>query len=464
MPNKKRLSDYVVNPRTRHILHGPAMKVIAPTIGWLPEILDGMQAFGEAQVINGDSGAHVAAATASGWRYDKDKGPVQDQVDNPSVVKLRDNLAVLSTTVPTHPASVITDGIIIPGLTKIGGKLLIPIIKEAKKLWQNKPEMVQTSNLISKGLNKIVEPIKNTTFLIKQYGVKNPYDRKKLVEAIKTKGSTEYIKRFGVPTNIKKSVQDLPELLKLEQQSGIQFKPEFFMKNATAQKVRNTLNYAKALNNRYTKQMSFLEKNYPVLHNIAKESPQYTRKLFKDAQMGYVDKVGLEPYVKNLITDANTFLRRMHGTNFTPDDFLNIKGMHKGPQTPYELHVGNAEVVGEGTYGNVIYKYEPKNLELKGPVETWWSQRKPNFKDIKVEKGMHDFGDATGKYYDVLDPKLFKTFNNHLNDYLKTRNHVVFSTKTPGLSIGDKFIATPVTGNHLPYTGLGYKQGGKLNG
>jgi hypothetical protein len=155
-----------------------------------------------------------------------------------------------------------------------------------------------------------------------------------------------------------------------------------------------------------------------------------------------------------------------YGTNLTPDDFLTIKGrgINLGPQTQYELHVGNGEVINGGNYGNVVYKYEPKNLELKGPVETWWSQRKPEFKDIKVKRGMHDHGGAADKYYDVLDIRLFNTFNNHLNDYLKTRNHVVFTTKTPGLSIGDKFIATPVTGNHLPYTGLGYKQGGKLNG
>ena len=155
----------------------------------------------------------------------------------------------------------------------------------------------------------------------------------------------------------------------------------------------------------------------------------------------------------------------MRGTNFTPDDFLSIKGsgMNIGPQRGYELHVGNAEVVGGGRYGNVVYKYEPKNLELKGPVETWWSQRKPEFNtNISVKEGMHNSSGAADKYYDVLDVRFFNKFNDHLNKYLNTRNHVFFTTETPGLSIGDKFIAKPVTGNYLPHTGLGYKQGGKL--
>jgi hypothetical protein len=41
------------------------------------------------------------------------------------------------------------------------------------------------------------------------------------MQAIKTpESSVEYIKRFGVPTDIKRAVQDLPELLKLEQRFG----------------------------------------------------------------------------------------------------------------------------------------------------------------------------------------------------------------------------------------------------
>jgi hypothetical protein len=55
-------------------------------------------------------------------------------LNNPAVKALRDNLAVISTFSPTHPGTAITDNIIIPGLTKIGGKLLIPIVKEVKKL------------------------------------------------------------------------------------------------------------------------------------------------------------------------------------------------------------------------------------------------------------------------------------------------------------------------------------------
>lgn len=64
-------------------------------------------------------GENAPVAIASGYGYDENGNIGQYYVDDPGVVALRNNLAIVSTFSPTHPASAITEYMIFPTINKM---------------------------------------------------------------------------------------------------------------------------------------------------------------------------------------------------------------------------------------------------------------------------------------------------------------------------------------------------------
>lgn len=94
------------------------------------KILNFITAFGNAQIA-GDSGAGAAAAAASGYQYNpKTRKWEQSKENLKESENLRNNLAVLSTFSPTHPATALIEKAVIPGVVYIGGKMLKPIFNK----------------------------------------------------------------------------------------------------------------------------------------------------------------------------------------------------------------------------------------------------------------------------------------------------------------------------------------------
>ena len=336
--------------------------------------------------------------------------------------------------------------------------------------------------LLNKG-KKAYNTTKDLLWLTKTYnnvgtGLKNPYVRNKFLDLAKSPStSRSFIEKYTINKeaglNLSQIKEALPQLENLQKEFGIvpeaNFKDYYTVSDQIGE-IKNGLQYAKNLSTRYNQELEFLKKNNEILYNIAKESPQYQQQIVNDLKNGNIGNI--EDYVKNLIKQSNTFLRRMNlksDQDFT-DAFSTIRGRSLG-RNEFAMDVGNAEVVFDPIwsrgYGNTVATYTPKELKLEGPVETWWSQRKPNFKDESISidpKGMHTNSAS------IINESI--TAERNANRYLQSMNipnsynrrasHMIFLSPNEGASISDQFIITPGYQKELKYT-LGYKKGGKID-
>lgn len=337
--------------------------------------------------------------------------------------------------------------------------------------------------LLNKG-KKAYNTTKDLLWLTKTYnnvgtGLKNPYVRNKFLDLAKSPSiSRNFIEKYTpnkkeAGLNLSQIKEALPQLENLQEEFGIVPQANFNYWHPVSNQIgeiKNGLQYARNLSTRYNQELEFLKKNNEILYNIAKESPQYQQQIVNDLKNGNIGNI--EDYVKNLIKQSNTFLRRMNlksDQDFT-DAFSTIRG-HSLGRNGFAMDVGNAEVVFDPIwsrgYGNTVATYTPKELKLEGPVETWWSQRKPNFKDESISidpKGMHTNNTS------IINESI--TAERNANRYLQTMNipnsynrrasHMIFLSPNEGASISDQFIITPGYQKELKYT-LGYKKGGKIN-
>ena len=335
--------------------------------------------------------------------------------------------------------------------------------------------------LLNKG-KKAYNTTKDLLWLTKTYnnvgtGLKNPYVRNKFLDLAKSPStSRSFIEKYTINKeaglNLSQIKEALPQLENLQKEFGIvpeaNFKNYYTVSDQIGE-IKNGLQYAKNLSTRYNQELEFLKNNNEILYNIAKESPQYQQQIVNDLKNGNIGNI--EDYVKNLIKQSNTFLRRMNlksDQDFT-DAFSTIRGRSLG-RNEFAMDVGNAEVVFDPIwsrgYGNTVATYTPKELKLEGPVETWWSQRKPNFKDESISidpKGMHTNSAS------IINESI--TAERNANRYLQSMNipnsynrrasHMIFLSPNEGASISDQFTITPGYQKELKYT-LGYKKGGKL--
>lgn len=321
---------------------------------------------------------------------------------------------------------------------------------------------------------------KDLIWLAKAYnkvgtGLTNPYVRNKFLDLAKhpsiSRNFIETYSRNGeAGFNYSQIKEALPQLKKLQEEFDITPQMNFKDYETVTEQVeglRNALQSAKNLSNRYTRELEFLKNKNEILYNIAKESPQYQQQIVSDLENGNITNV--EEYVKNLIKQSNTFLRRMDlksGQDFT-EAFSTIKGRSIGHKD-FSMDVGNSEVVFDPlwskAYGNNVAIYSPKEIKLNGPVETWWSQRKPTFQDKSIyidTEGIHTGNQS--KFYPI---DIQYNVNKYIksvglpSSYGRTSSHMIFLSPNKGASIADQFIITPGNPN-IRHT-LGYKNGGKL--
>lgn len=338
--------------------------------------------------------------------------------------------------------------------------------------------------LLNKG-KKAYNTTKDLLWLTKTYnnvgtGLKNPYVRNKYLDLAKSPStSRSFIEKYTLNKNeaglnLSQIKEALPQLENLQEEFGIIPQANFKNYHTVSDQIgeiKNGLQYAKDLSTRYNQELEFLKENNEILYNIAKESPQYQQQIVNDLKNGNIGNI--EDYVKNLIKQSNTFLRRMNlksDQDFT-DAFSTIRGRSLG-RNGFAMDVGNAEVVFHPLwsrgYGNTTATYTPKEIKLEGPVETWWSQRKPNFKDTSIQiesNGMH-----TDRASSTINESITATQNanrylqsmNIPNSYNRKASHMIFLSPNEGASISDQFIITPGYQKELKYT-LGYKKGGKID-
>lgn len=246
--------------------------------------------------------------------------------------------------------------------------------------------------------------------------------------------------------------------------------------------LKNNLQVGREIASDYTSRMNTLRGN-PTLYSIAEESPQYLDRVYNDYITGKTNNI--EDYVKELISEQNTFIRRMRRSpgrrGLTKEDFLSIvssenPGVHIDnnwhyPENYGYLNVGN-EPVAIRSYGDIIGLYTPKHLDLLGDVSTWWNQRKPSLPEgVYTLKGMHQSQHRNwGRDFDrrLL---LEKDINSYLrslgvpDSYRTNQGHLVFAAPK-GTNIADKFDVELISEEELralnmPLT-LGYRWGGKL--
>ena len=344
-------------------------------------------------------------------------------------------------------------------------------------------------NMFKKGLKlPIVKDIYTSTkdliWLTKLYnevgsGLKNPYVLQKFLDLAKNPStSRSFIEKYTKSKNeaglsLSQIKEAIPQLENLEKEFGIvpqaNFQDYYTVSNQIGE-IKNGLQHARDLSNRYIQELDFLKDKNEILYNIAEESPQYQQQIVNDLKNGNINNI--EDYIKDLIKQSNTFLRRMDlksNQDFT-DAFSTIRG-HSLGQKGFAMDVGNAEVVfhpiWSRSYGNTVATYTPKEIKLEGPVETWWSQRKPNFKDTSISinsNGMH-----TDVAPSPIDNSITATQNanrylramNIPNAYNRAASHMTFLSPNKGASIASQFIITPGYKKELKYT-LGYNNGGKL--
>lgn len=264
--------------------------------------------------------------------------------------------------------------------------------------------------------------------------------------------------------------------------NDIDTRSDFGTFSANLKGLKENLQIGTEIASDYSSRMNTLENN-PILYGIAKESPQYLDRIYDDYIEGRISNI--EDYVRNLISEQNTFIRRMRnrrvGRNLTERDFLNITssadpGVHKDsswdfPENYGYLNVGNQNVAAQH-YGPIIGLYTPKQLNLSGDVSTWWNQRRPNLPEgVYTLKGMHQ--GQWRNWGDKFDRSILleKDVNAYLGDlgvpdmYRTNQGHIVFAAPK-GTSIADKFDVRLISEEELealnrPLT-LGYKYGGML--
>lgn len=321
---------------------------------------------------------------------------------------------------------------------------------------------------------------KDLIWLTKAYnkvgtGLTNPYVRNKFLDLAKhpsiSRNFIETYSRSGqAGLNYSQIKEALPQLKKLQEEFNITPQMNFRDYEPVTEQVeglRNALQSTKDLNYRYTRELEYLKGKNEVLYNIAKESPQYQQQIVNDLKNGNITNV--EEYVKNLIKQSNTFLRRMNlqpGQDFT-EAFSKIRGRSIG-QKDFSMDVGNPGVVFDPIfsrgYGNNVAIYSPKEIKLNGPVETWWSQRKPTFQDKSIyinTEGLH-----TGNPAELYPADISYNIHKYIksvgipNSYGRTASHMIFLSPNKGASIADWFTITPGNPN-IRYT-LGYKNGNKI--
>ena len=131
------------------------------------------------------------------------------------------------------------------------------------------------------------------------------------------------------------------------------------------------------------------------------------------------------------------------GQDFT-EAFSTIRGRSIGKED-FSMDVGNPEVVFDPIwsrgYGNNVAVYSPKEIKLNGPVETWWSQRKPRFQDKSIyidTKGLH-----TGNQSKIYPSDVQYNVNKYIKSvglpksYNRTASHMIFLSPNEGASIAD---------------------------
>lgn len=122
--------------------------------------------------------------------------------------------------------------------------------------------------------------------------------------------------------------------------------------------------------------------------------------------------------------------------------------------------------------GNSTYQEDPPEvkgydgeIKLNGPIETWWSQRKPRFQDKSIyidTEGLH-----TGNQSNLYPSDIQYNVNKYIKSaglpksYNRTASHMIFLSPNEGASIADQFMITPGNPKNIRYT-LGYKNGGAI--
>ena len=310
-------------------------------------------------------------------------------------------------------------------------------------------------------------------------GLKNPWVRKRFWDLAKNPSlSRNFIETYSRSNdagfNLAQIKEAVPQLQQLQREFGITPQAQFNGFTPISEqvgKIRSGLQDARSLANGYTEGLEFLKGKNQVLYDIARESPQYLDQIVNDFKSGNI--TNLEKYVKSLIRQSNTFVRRMNlKTGADPvEAFSEIRG-HSMGKDGFAMDIGNPDVVyhpiwSKG-YGNQAALYTPREVNPQGPVETWWSQRIPKFQDQSISidaNGMH-----TGR--DGMFNSLNSTSQYNANRYLRqqgipqsygrTSSHMIFMSPNEGASISDQFNITPYSKiPNLRYT-LGYQKGGKL--
>lgn len=342
-------------------------------------------------------------------------------------------------------------------------------------------------NTIMKGINATRQgytTARDLLWLGKTYnnvgtGLKNPWVRKEFWDLAKNPSlSRDFIEMYTrnnrAGLNLNQIKEAMPQLQQLQREFGITPKAEFNDFTPLTEQIgeiRSGLQDARSLANRYTEGLEFLKGKNQVLYDIARESPQYLDQIVNDFRAGRI--TNLEEYVKSLIEQANTFVRRMDlkpGTDLVKA-FSEIRGHSMGADD-FAMDVGNPNVVYHPIwsrgYGNRAALYTPKEVSLQGPVETWWSQRMPKFQDQSISidtNGMHT--SREGIFNSHSSTSLYNV-NRYLEQqgvpqsYGRTSSHMIFTSPNEGASILDQFNITPYgTIPNLRFT-LGYQNGGKL--
>ena len=310
-------------------------------------------------------------------------------------------------------------------------------------------------------------------------GLKNPSIRERLWDLSKDPSlSRNFIETYSrnndAGLNFAQIKEALPQLQQLQREFGVTPKYTFRDYTPVAEqigKIRGGLQDGRRIAKGYTEGLEFLKSRNKVLYDIARESPQYLNQIVSDFKSGNI--TNLEEYVKSLIRQSNTFVRRMNLTNGEDpvEAFSQIRG-HTMGSGDFAMDVGNPEVVynpiWSGGYGKQAALYTPREVNPQGPVETWWSQRMPKFQDQSIyinTKGIH-----TNRYgmLNHLSGESQYNANMYLEQqgiptsYGRTASHMIFKSPNKGASISDQFIITPYKKTpDLRYT-LGYQNGGKL--
>ena len=358
-----------------------------------------------------------------------------------------------------------------PITNMVGGSATIGLGNKALNL---------TRPLVQQGYNTA----RDFLWLTKTYnnlgtGLKNPSIRERLWDLSKDPSlSRNFIETYSrnneAGLNFDQIKEALPQLQQLQREFGVTPKYTFRDYTPVAEqigKIRGGLQDGRRIAKGYTEGLEFLKSRNKVLYDIAKESPQYLNQIVSDFKSGNI--TNLEEYVKSLIRQSNTFVRRMNLTNGENpvEAFSQIRG-HTIGSGDFAMDVGNPEVVynpiWSGGYGKQAALYTPREVNPQGPVETWWSQRMPKFQDQSIY--INTNGTHTNRYgmLNHLSGESQYNANMYLEQqgipksYGRTASHMVFKSPNKDASISDQFIITPYKETpDLRYT-LGYKNGGKL--